>query len=62
MGVRDRLRAVQQLGASGALNPGARLGKLKKGTGKRLTAAEKNQARKLRERELRKKKRDKKKG
>jgi signal recognition particle subunit SRP54 len=62
MGVRDRLRAVQQLGASGALNPGARLGKLKKGTGRRLTTAEKAQARKLRERELRKKKRDQKKG
>jgi signal recognition particle subunit SRP54 len=61
MGIRDRLRAVQQLGASGALNPGARLSKVKKGTGKRLTADEKNRARKLRERELRRKKRDSKK-
>jgi signal recognition particle subunit SRP54 len=61
MGVRDRLRAVQQLGASGALNPGSKLAKLKKGTGKRLSTQEKAQARKLRERELRRKKRDSKK-
>jgi signal recognition particle subunit SRP54 len=58
MGIRDRLRAVQQMGASGALNPGAKLAKLKKGTGKRLTAEEKARARKLREREMRRKKRD----
>jgi len=52
---------VQQLGASGALNPGAKLAKLKKGTGKRLSTQDKAQARKLRERELRRKKRDSKK-
>ena len=58
MGMRDRLRAVQQLGQSGLLNPGAKLGKIKKGTGKRLTADERNKLRKLREKEARRKKRD----
>jgi len=58
MGLRDRMKAVQQLGQSGLLNPGARLGKVKQGTGKRLTAEERAKIKKQRERELRRKKRE----
>ena len=58
MGVRGRMQAVQQLTQSGMLNPAAKLGKMKKGTGKRLTTEERNKLRKQRERELRRKKRD----
>jgi len=58
MGIRDRVRAMQQMTQSGMLNPGAKLSKVKKGTGKRLTSEERNKLRKQRERDLRKKKRD----
>jgi signal recognition particle subunit SRP54 len=58
MGLRDRMKTVQQLGQSGMLNPGAKLGKAKQGTGKRLTAEERAKLKKQRERELRRKKRD----
>jgi len=58
MGLRGRMQAMQQLTQSGMLNPGAKLGKAKKGTGKRLTNEERNKLRKQRERELRKKRRD----
>jgi signal recognition particle subunit SRP54 len=57
-GVRDRMKTMQQLTQSGLLNPGAKLAKMKKGTGKRLTPQEKAQARKMRERELRKRRRE----
>jgi len=57
-GIRERMRTMQQLTQGGLLDPGAKLSKLKKGTGKRLTADEKNRLRKQREREMRKKKRD----
>jgi signal recognition particle subunit SRP54 len=58
MGMRDRMRTMQQMTQSGMLNPGAQLMKQKKGTGKRLTSAEKARLRKLREKEARRKKRD----
>jgi signal recognition particle subunit SRP54 len=58
MGMRDRMKAVQQLGQSGLLNPGAQLGKVKQGTGKRLTPQERAKLKKQRERELRRKKRE----
>jgi signal recognition particle subunit SRP54 len=57
MGIRERMRAMQQLGASGAFNPGAKFAKQKQGTGKRLSTAEKAKMRKLREKELRRMKR-----
>ena len=58
MGMRDRFRTMQQLGASGALNPGARLAKQKGGTGKRLSPQEKAKLRKQREAEQRRRKRE----
>jgi signal recognition particle subunit SRP54 len=58
LGMRDRMRAVQEISQSGMMNPGAKLARSKVGTGKRLTAEEKNRMRKQREKELRKKKRD----
>ena len=58
LGMRDRMKAMRQLSESGMLNPGARIGKPKVGTGKRLTPAEKAKQRKLKEKELRKKKRE----
>jgi signal recognition particle subunit SRP54 len=58
MGLRERMKTVQQLGQSGMLNPGAKLGKVKQGTGKRLTPEERTKLKKQRERELRRRKRD----
>jgi signal recognition particle subunit SRP54 len=57
-GIRDRMKAVKELQQGGLLNPGAKLGKVKQGTGKRLTAEEKAKLRKQREKELRRKKRE----
>ena len=58
MGMRDRLKAVNELQQQGALGPGARLGKPKQGTGKRLTSDERAKLKKQREKEERRKKRD----
>ncbi|MGW8256596.1 MAG: signal recognition particle protein [Thermoguttaceae bacterium] len=58
MGMRDRMKTMQQLTQGGMLNPGASLSKMKVGTGKRLTSKEKAQLKKQRERELRRKKRE----
>jgi signal recognition particle subunit SRP54 len=58
MGMRDRMRAMQEMTQSGMLNPGGKLAKQKIGTGKRLTPAERAKLKKERERELRRKKRD----
>ena len=57
-GMMDRMKAMQNLQQGGFMNPGAKLGKPKQGTGKRLTAEERRKLKKQRERELRKKKRD----
>ncbi len=58
MGMRDRMRTMQELQQGGLLNPGAKLAKQKVGTGKRLTPQERAKLRKERERELRRKKRE----
>jgi signal recognition particle subunit SRP54 len=58
MGMRDRMRAMQEMTQSGMLNPGGKLSKQKIGTGKRLTPAERAKLKKERERELRRKKRE----
>lgn len=58
MGIRDRMRTMQNLTQGGMLNPGGKLAKQKIGTGKRLTSAERAKLRKERERELRRKKRE----
>ncbi len=62
MGVRDRLKAVQQLQQGGAMNPGAQLTRPKQSTGKRLTAQERAKLKKQREKEARRRKRDDKRG
>ncbi|MFZ5830679.1 MAG: signal recognition particle protein [Planctomycetota bacterium] len=58
LGMRDRMKAVQDLGRSGMLNPGARLSGPKGSTGKRLTSAEKAKLKKLRDKEARRKRRE----
>jgi signal recognition particle subunit SRP54 len=58
MGMRDRMRAMQELTQGGGLGPGGQLSKQKVGTGKRLTPQERAKLKKLRERELRRKKRE----
>jgi len=58
MGMRDRMKAMQQLTQGGMLDPGGRLAKKKQGTGKRLTPKERAKQKKLREKELRRKKRE----
>jgi signal recognition particle subunit SRP54 len=59
MKLRDRMRAVQELQQGGAFNPGAKLAKQKKGTGKRLSSKEKAKLRKIREKEARRRKHEK---
>jgi signal recognition particle subunit SRP54 len=61
MGMRDKMKTMQQLTQGGMLNPGAKLAKTKIGTGKRLTSAEKAKLKKEREREERRKRREEKK-
>ncbi len=58
MGMRERMRAVQQMAQGGMLDPGGRIAKQKQGTGKRLSPKEKVRLKKLRERESRRKKRE----
>jgi len=57
MGIRGRMQAAQQLSQTLLKNPNAMLAKQKKGTGKRLTSAEKARLRKERERDARRRKR-----
>ena len=56
-GLGGRLQAIRQLQQSGALDPGGRIQKVKKGTGKRLTSQERARLKKLREKELRRRRR-----
>ena len=56
LGMRERMREVQKLQA-GLTNPGARLGRPKGDTGKRLTADERRKLKKQREKDARRKKR-----
>jgi signal recognition particle subunit SRP54 len=58
MGIRDRMRAMQELPRQLMSNPAGRFAAPKGNTGKRLTNAEKAKLRKDREREQRKKKRE----
>ncbi|HVW38668.1 MAG TPA: signal recognition particle protein [Pirellulales bacterium] len=58
MGMRDRLKQVQELQRGGMMDPGAMLAKRKVGTGKRLTSEERNKLKKQREKEARKRMRD----
>jgi len=58
MGIRDRMRTMQQLTEGGMLDPGRRLAKQKKGSGKRLSPKERAKQRKLREKEFRRRKRE----
>ena len=61
MGMRERMREVQQLQKQGLFDPGGMLAKKKVGTGKRLTSEERNKLRKQREKEARKRTREQKK-
>jgi signal recognition particle subunit SRP54 len=62
LGVRDRMRKMQELTQGGMLNPGAKLAKQKKGTGKRLTPKERARLKKDRQREARRRKRESRRG
>lgn len=53
-----RMQAIQDLQRSGIMNPGAKIGKPKGNTGKRLTSEERADLKRKREKELRKKKRE----
>ncbi len=57
LGVRERMAKAQELAAGGFMNPGGKLAKQKKGTGRRLSNAEKKKLKKEREREKRRKRR-----
>ncbi|MCG8587451.1 MAG: signal recognition particle protein [Pirellulales bacterium] len=57
MGMRERMRKVQELQQGGAFSPDGGLKKVKSGTGKRLTAKEKAKRKKEKEREQRRKRR-----
>ncbi len=57
LGMRDRMRRMQELQRGGMLNPGAKMMKDKVGTGKRLTAEERRRQKKQREKDSRKRKR-----
>jgi signal recognition particle subunit SRP54 len=61
MGMRERMREMQQLQKQGLFDPGGMLAKKKVGTGKRLTSEERNKLRKQREKEARKRTREQKK-
>ena len=58
MGIRERMRTMKQLTEAGALNPGGKLVKQKKGSGKRLSPKERAKQKKLREKEARRRKRE----
>ncbi len=58
MGMRDRMRAMQELTQGGMMDPSGKIAKQKGGTGKRLTPQERAKLRKEREREIRRKRRD----
>jgi signal recognition particle subunit SRP54 len=58
MGIRDRMKTMQQMQQGGMFAPGSTLSKTKVGTGKRLTPQERAKMKKIREREARRKKRE----
>jgi len=57
-GMGDRMRMVRELQQGGMLDPGGRIARQKKGTGKRLNTEERAKLRKQREKELRRRKRE----
>ncbi len=59
MGKREQMKALQELSSGKLFSQGGRLAKQKKGTGKRLTNAEKARLRKQREKDLRRRRREK---
>ncbi len=59
-GVGDRMKMVRQLQEGGMLDPGGRISRQKKSTGKRLNAKERAKLKKDRDKELRRRKREKK--
>jgi len=58
MGMRDRLRTMKQMSEGGMLDPGGKIARQKKNTGKRLSPKERAKQKKLREKEARRKKRE----
>ena len=58
MNMFQRMKEMQKLSQSGALNPGAKLAKQKQSTGKRLTNAERAKNRKLKEKEARRRRQE----
>jgi signal recognition particle subunit SRP54 len=58
MGLRGRMKAMQELTQTAMANPNAKLAKQKKGTGKRLSPKERAKLKKLREKEIRRRKRE----
>ncbi len=60
MGMRDRMKTMQEMTQGGMLSPGGRIAKQKKGTGKRLTPQERAKLKKIRDRDARQRKREKK--
>jgi signal recognition particle subunit SRP54 len=62
MGIRDRMRMMQEISKGGLMNPGAKFAKQKGDTGKRLTPKERAKLKKEREREARRKKRQQRRG
>lgn len=59
MGIRERMKAMQDISKGGMMNPGGKLSKQKGDTGKRLTPKERAKLKKEREREIRRIKRQK---
>ena len=55
-GIGERMKMMSELQQGGMMNPGAKLGAAKKGTGKRLTPDEKRKLKKQREKELKRRK------
>ncbi len=58
LGMRDRMKKMNELQRGGFMDPGSRFGRTKVGTGKRLSPDEKRKLKKQREKELRKKRRE----
>jgi len=56
-GMGDRMKMMRSLQEGGLIDPGGRLSRQKKGTGKRLTPTEQKKLRKVKEKEKRRRKR-----
>jgi signal recognition particle subunit SRP54 len=56
-GMGSRLQAIRELQQSGVLDPGGRMPKIKKGTGKRLTSQERARLKKMRDKDKRRRQR-----